>query len=253
VGVHLAWPERLRGLVRLPWSMVFARGETGRQPPHSPVYLLGAPLLALGAWRDEKVRRLLGCVLVYALLFLVLPPDARYFVAVLPLLSLALALAVAPLVKERRRLAAGLALAAFLPGWLYAGYRLVQQGPVPATAEQRDRYLSSHLPVWPAVRFLNRLRGSDYTVYAFHAENMVYLADGKLLGDWNGPGRFAEMHPLTRDPAALERKLRDLGAGYLLIVDGFGVDLPYDAPDFRARFRRIYSDGVSEVFAVAPR
>lgn len=247
-------PQRLAGIVRLPWDVSFARARVGYQPPYSPVYLVGLPWLAAVAWRGEPrrlLRRLLGFALGYSLFFLLLPPDSRYLIAALPAVSLALALAVASSgAWVRPRLLAALALVAFLPGWIYAGYRLVQQGPVPTTAAARDRYLAERLSVWPAVRFLNRVRGSGYTVYAFHAENMVYLAEGKFLGDWNGPARFGLMEPLLRDPAALHRELREIGAGYLLIVSGRGPAPPYDDPEFRRRFQRVYSDGASEVFAV---
>jgi hypothetical protein len=59
------------------------------------------------------------------------------------------------------------------------------------------------------------------------------------------------MEPLLRDPAALYRELREIGAGYLLIVSGRGAAPPYDDPEFRRRFQRVYSDGASEVFAVS--
>ncbi len=254
-----AWPQEHRSLlarfgafVRIPWSVVFERRDVGYQPPHSPVYLLAIPLLAVGAWRDPRVRRLLAAVLAYALLFLILAPDARYLVVALPVLSLAVALSAAPLFIRwsRPRFAAALAVVVLLPGWLYAGYRLVLAGPVPVTPPARDRYLAERLPIWPAIRFLNRTRGSAYTVYAFHAENMVYLAQGRFLGDWNGPGRFSLVEPLTRDPAALAAKLRQLGADTMLVVDDAGVFLPATDPELRARFRRIYSDGVAEVFDV---
>ena len=81
---------------------------------------------------------------------------------------------------------------------------------------------------------------------------MVYLADGTLLGDWNGPGRFGLVQPLARDPRALYQALRGLGADHLLVVDGRGVVLPTDDPVFRGLFRRVYSDGASEVYALAP-
>ena len=220
------------------------------QPPCSPAYLLGLPFVVAAAWGEPRVRRLAGVALGYSLLFLILPPDARYLVAVLPALSLAVAAAVAR--WTRPHITVALAVVCLLPGWLYAGYRLAQQGPVPASAAARDRYLAARLPVWPAVRSLNRARGSAYTVYAFHAENMVYLADGTLLGDWNGPGRFGLVQPLARDPRALYQALRGLGADHLLVVDGRGVVLPTDDPVFRGLFRRVYSDGASEVYALAP-
>ena len=254
-----AWPQehrsllaRLGAFVRIPWSVVFDRRDVGYQPPHSPVYLLAFPLLILGAWRDPRVRRLLAAVLVYTLLFLILAPDARYLVVVLPVLSLAVAVSAAPWLIHwsRPRFAAALAVIVLLPGWLYAGYRLLLAGPVPVTPPARDRYLAERLPIWPAVRFLNRTRGSAYTVYAFHAENMVYLAQGRFLGDWNGPGRFSLVQPLTHDPVALAAKLRELGADSMLVVDDSGVFLPTTDPAFRACFRRIYSDGAAEVFAV---
>jgi hypothetical protein len=220
----------------------------GSQPPHSPFYLLGLPVLALAAWKDRRVRRLLFSVLAYGLVFLIVPPDARYLVAVLPLLSLALALSVEPFRKIPPRVLAALAVLAFLPGWLYAGYRLVRQGPVPTTAEARDRFLTQTFPVWPAVRFLNQTQGSRYTVYAFHAENMVYLADGRFLGDWIGLARFDRVLSNLRGPEDLHGRLRGLGAGYLLVPSRTELlPFPEDA-EFRRSFEPSYADPQTRVY-----
>jgi len=196
--------------------------------------------------REARVRWLLAAVIGYAVIFLLLPPDARYLVAVLPLLSLALAGAVARWAPSR--LAAILAIVLFLPGWLYAGYRVWVQGPVPVTAGAREAWLARQLPVYPAIRFLNRAHGGRYTVYALHAENLIYYADGRFLGDWNGPARFGRVVPLLRQPEALWLELRRLGADHLLVVQGVGVPPPVDDPAFRRRFRRVYFDGAAEVF-----
>jgi hypothetical protein len=196
--------------------------------------------------REARVRWLLAAVAGYALIFLLLPPDARYLVAVLPLLSLALALAVAA--RASGRLTAALALVLVLPGWLYAGYRIWLQGPVPATAEAREEYLLWQLPVYPAIRYLNQERGDRYTVYAFHAESMQYFAAGRFLGDWSGPARYDLVIPHLHDPEALWRELRRLGADHLLVARGTGVDLPVDDPVFPRLFRRIYSDTAAEVY-----
>lgn len=241
--------ERLVAFLRLPWDVVLDRSAVGNQPPYSPAWLLGLPLLVLVFVREAQVRRLLAAVAGYALIFLLLPPDARYLVAVLPLLSLVLGLAVAARVS--RRLAAALALVVLLPGWLYAGYRIWLQGPVPATAQAREEYLVRQLPVYPAVRSLNRSLGSRYTVYAFNAENMTYFADGRFLGDWNGPARYARLIPHLNDPAALWQELRTLGADHFLIAKGTGVHLPVDDPAFPRLFRQIYSDSAADVYALA--
>ncbi len=244
---------RLADLTRLPWNVLFHREEIGWQPPFSPAFLLGLPLVVIGAWRDRRLRRLAVLALVYVLATLALPRDVRYLAAILPALSLVIAVELMGWGRGGRGASvAALCLLCLLPSWAWAGYRLAVQGPPPVTASQREQYLARALPVWPALRFLNRTRGSGYTVYALHAENMIYFADGRFLGDWYGPARYDRVIPLLPDPDALWRELRRLGADHLLVVEGKGVHLPEDAPAFRRRFHPVYSDGMSEVFALAP-
>jgi len=243
--------ERLVALVRLPWDIVFARERVGNQPPFSPVYLLTLPLLVRGAVRDSRVRRLLVPAAAYILVSVALPADSRYLTAVLPVVSLALGWVLVDLLQKMARswrpITAGLAVVLFLPGWLYAGYRIGRLGPVPVTAAGRERYLAAKLPVYPALQYLNRRFGNSYTVYAFHAENMRYLADGTFLGEWVGPASFLKLAPLVGDPESLHRELRVLGADHLLIVKGRGVELP-DTAETRRLFRRVWEDGTAEVY-----
>ena len=246
-----ALAERLTELPRLPWDVLFAREKVGLHPPFSPAFLLGLPLVISGAWRDRRLLRLAILALTYVLASLAFPPDVRYLTAVLPALSLTLA---AELTFRGRRWSGAFpafCLLCLLPSWAWAGYRFMRQGPLPITIEQRDHYLAQALPVWPAIQFLNRTRGEHYTVYALHAERMGYFADGRFLGDWNGPARYARLLPLLSDPAALWRELRRLGADHLLIVEGTGVRLPEEDPVFRRLFRKVYADGTSEVFTLA--
>ena len=245
----------MSGLLTLPWDVLFAREKLGHQPPFSPAFLLGLPLLATAAFRDRRLRRLVLLAAVYALIVQVLPPDSRYFVVLLPALSLVLAVELAFRGSSWVRrwpvpTAAGLCLLFLLPSWAWAGYHFVRQGPLPVTAQQRDLYLARSLPLWPALDFLNRTRGSDYTVYGFHAENVRYFAAGRFIGEWSGPARYVRLYPLLNDPPALWRELRRLGADYFLVVEGTGVRLPEDDPAFRNLFRRVYSDGAAEVFAL---
>lgn len=232
--------ERFVAYLRFPWDVLFHREALGSQPPFSPALLLGLPVLVYGFVRKPQVRTVLGIAFVYSLSFLILPPDSRYMTAALPLFSLALAV----ILSRKEWVLAALLL---LPGWGYGIYRIARQGPPPVTIQERDAYLSRKLPVYAALKHLNRRPG--YTVYGLFAENMVYHANGTLLGDWNGPARYSGLLPSFHDPEALHRRLRELDADYLLIVRGKGVALP-DAPEWRRRFRPVYSDRWTEVYQI---
>ncbi len=149
------------------------------------------------------------------------------------------------------RLVAAMGLLLFLPGWLYAGYRVARFGPLPVTAGAREGFLRRELPVYPAIRFLNRAAARPYTVYALHAENMAYFAAGDFLGDWSGPAAFGAVVPADGDPARLVRNLRRLGAGYLLLVTGKTSPVDAGGPAFQRLFRRVYADCNAEVFVLA--
>jgi hypothetical protein len=242
----------LAALLRLPWDVYFARQRAGSEPPFSPAYLLALPLLLAAARHDRRVRWGLGIALAAVLFYPAVPHDARYLLPALPPLSWALGLALAafrPLAARPRRLAAA-ALLLLAPAWGYAVYRLVRQGPVPATGAARERYLASRLPVYPAVAALNRRCGDRYTVYGFFAENMRYYAAGTFLGDWNGPERFGEVFPLLGDPDALADRLARFGAGLALVPRAQTAFAVPASPAWRRRFRPVYSDAAAEVFAV---
>ncbi|HEX6903699.1 MAG TPA: phospholipid carrier-dependent glycosyltransferase [Thermoanaerobaculia bacterium] len=245
-------------LARLPWDLVFERQRAGGQPPFSPVYLAALPLLAVGFCRDFRVRFPLLIAGAFGLVWTRLPPDSRYLLTVLPLASLAVAGAAAPWIGRSRFFAsrrgtALLCLGCFLPGWLYAGYRVHRQGPPPVTAEGREAYLARALPVHPALAHLNRTRGRGYTVWALHAENMVYFADGRFLGDWVGAASFPRVLAASRDAGSFHHKLRRLGVTHLLIParlvgGGAGATpVPEDAA-FRRWFRLVYQDPGARVY-----
>jgi 4-amino-4-deoxy-L-arabinose transferase-like glycosyltransferase len=253
---------RLARWVRLPWDLIFERARYNRLPPFSPVYLAALPLLAFGALRDARVRWLLGVSAVYALVFTWLPADGRYLVPVLPLASLAVAgsLAAAASAWPRlaaRRLAAALCLGAFLPGWLYAGYRMARQGPLPVTAAAREAYLRRALPAYAAVAWLNRTRGSGYTLWALHAENLAYFAAGRFLGDWVGPASFGRVLAGARDAESLYRELRGLGVTHLLVPVRSATGAPVQPPvpedaELRRWFQLVYRDPQARVYALHP-
>jgi 4-amino-4-deoxy-L-arabinose transferase-like glycosyltransferase len=248
--------SRLVDLVRLPYDLVFERAKYNGQPPISPFYLGALPLALLAAWRDRRQWRqwrLLGFPAAYAFACLALPADARYLVPTLPLLSLAAAGGLMPwLGRFRPGWTAGLCAALFLPGWLYAGFAIHRQGPLPLRAERREAYLARWQPCYPAVSYLNRTLGSGYAVWALHAENMAFYARGRFMGDWIGLARFDRVLPGLRDPGELHDRLRRLGAGYLLLpsqTKGEAMNLPFprDAA-FQRWFEPIYTDPRASVY-----
>ena len=232
--------EAVSRLATLPWDVVARRHQAGWQPPFTPWLLPALPLIALAAVRDRRVRWLTGLSSLWLAAYAVLPPDARYLLAPWPLVALAAGLVAAGRLALRPLLAMALGIALFLPGWLYAGWRVARQGPPPATAEARDTFLAAQLPLYPAIAWLNRTRGQPYTLYAFHAEHMDYHVRGRHLGDWAGPGSYPEIEALLGDPPALHRALRRLGADFVLAAPGRIAEGPL--------FRQVYRDEAAEVF-----
>jgi hypothetical protein len=252
-------PRMVRWL-RLPWDVIFERRSYNQQPPFSPVCLAAIPLLAFGALRDARMRFLLAVTVAYAFVFTWLPLDSRYLVPALPLVSLSVAGSVAMILGRARRwpgLASrrfvwGLAFVCLLPGWLYAVYRITRQGPLPLAPEAREAYLARNLPLYPVLSWLNRTRGSAYTLWALRAEDMVFFADGRFLGDWIGPASFGRVLNDLEGPADLHGRLRRLGADHLLIPrDKEGLPFPEDA-GLRRWFKPVYEDRWARLYELRP-
>lgn len=248
------YAERIVSLVRLPWDIVFARDRFGRQPPYSPAYLLALPVALLLAWRDSRLRGPLLIAAAYAYTCLALPPDSRYLLPAAPLVSLAAGAVLAWVLAfppfsgpYRRWLAVAACVLAFLPGWCYGMYRIHRQGPVPVAAEQREAYLSRRLPLYPALSHVNE-HGNDATVYGLWAEEMIYYAEGRFLGDWYGPTSYRRLLRGVRNAADLHRGLDRFGVDYLLVANGRQpLPVPEDAA-FRRLFRPVYADPKARVF-----
>jgi hypothetical protein len=222
-------------------------------PPLSPAYVAALPLVAWRAARDARTRRLALLVAAFAAATLALPRDPRYLLPVVPLASLAFGAALAawpPFIRlpRRRRLAAACG-ALLLPGWLYGVIRIVHLGPPPASRAAREALLARELPLYPAVRFLNRRAGDAYTAFGFGTENLHYFADGRLLGDWAGPASYRRMPPCG-DPQALAGALRRLGAQYLILPASACRAEVTETAGFRRELRLLYTDPKARVFAV---
>ena len=208
------------------WNLTLNRNSFGDLPQVSPVYLLSLPALAMVPfWRKQTTALVIAVLLILWMLLFGLPPSTHYLVEIFPIWSLVIgygcAIAIDAITSRRARFriptVVGLCVLFFIPGRIYADYRRARLGPVPTNDIERDAYLSEQLPVYPALLFLDRLHGNDYTVYGLFAENMTYFARGHFIGDWNGPANYSRLLGGIDNSCSLHDRLRQLGADYLVV------------------------------------
>jgi 4-amino-4-deoxy-L-arabinose transferase-like glycosyltransferase len=234
----------LLDFVTLPWRLVFDRGSVGGQPPHSLALLLALPVAVAAAWRLPSARWPLALATAYAFLS---PMDARYLVPAVPAAAFAVALGST---RWRPYLLHALLALALLVGLLYGVWSGGRRGPLPTETAGREAYLVRWLPLYPAVRFLNELRPNGYSALGVYAENMVYLARGRWLGDWVGPLAYGRVSPLLADGEALAKELRRQQVEFLVLPLGRLARPAWLSTS--SRFTKIYADPLAEIYAVAP-
>ncbi len=224
-----------------PWRAVhslFGAPDLSGQTPLSPFLAPRAAIAVLAAFRNVALRR--------TLLFAAVVPlvacggaEVRFLLPVAALISYAGAAALArgtPRVLPALRIAVAAALV--LPGAVWTAHRIAGFGAIPIDPGERDAFLRRNLPPYAAIEYLNRTRGADYTVYAVGAENLAYFTEGNLLGDWFGPFSYAKVYGNpSRDPDALDRNLRRIGAPYLLVDQQRWPFAARDEAGIRRHFR----------------
>jgi hypothetical protein len=256
-----------------PFDAVFRPRRVGWLPPLSPWWLPVIPALAWAARRRRGLAEPLLLSLVYGL---GVPLHSRFWLPVLPALAVAAGrlagcrpllraaesrfggLAAepvddsspAPRGRGPRRLAALVAALLLAPGWLYAVYRLVEDGLPPATAAARETYLARRFPLYPALRHLDEARGPRHRVYAAYAETMAYFSRGVMLGDWTGPASFKRVLAGASDAEELAARLRGVGADFLLVPRASRYRLPAALAGGALPFRLIYADAAAEIYEV---
>jgi hypothetical protein len=217
--ILLAAREWLGAPLRVARSMIGVPVHSG-QTPLSPFLLPLAAVAAAAALRSAAVRRALIFAAVYAVACG--GAEVRFLLPAAALIassgSLALARFSGPGASGSAAVRTAIAAALVLPGAIWASHRLTRLGPIPIRPGEREAYLREALPSYPALEYLNRSRGANYTVYAVGAENLAYFADGNYLGDWFGPYSYSKIYGRPAyDPETLDRNLGRIGAGYLLL------------------------------------
>lgn len=231
------------------WRGVFDRGRVGEVPPFSPLWPFVVIGLAIGALRDTRARWAVAMLAAY---LLVIPPNARYVLPLVPYVGLmGIAVVLRP---PRRELASGAwlaaaALALALPGFLYLAYTLVQRGPVPLDAPSRRAFLERRLACATTVEFLNA-RGPGYRAYGLPLERLAGLADGRWFGDVSGPWSFDRVGAEIVRSGARAAPLRDARIEYLVVEEPW---LSRVAEALRRDGARVvFRDGACAVFELPP-
>jgi hypothetical protein len=207
----------LSALLLLPLRLTFNQWPFAPEAWFAPIFLPLFPVVAIGAWRDAKVRALGLVVLAYGLFWFSTVQLLRYLAPASALLSLAAAGAIAPLLDRLQRRLARLALALALVAPVFHAVQRLRDG-FPVGAEARRAYLSRALPGFDAVHHLNLTHGSDWHAYQMYLEHLFFYADGLLEGDWFGHWCYRPVFELLIRPDRLYQLLHDqFGAGYLIV------------------------------------
>jgi hypothetical protein len=171
--------KSLGSFLAVPWKLTFNNPFAGARSAIFQGYFFAAPLIFLGSLWDGRLRRLLGFVVAYLICWYCTIADTRYIIPILPGLSVATAAALEKslsYVTSSRRpdcqamrtrlnqpaLVAASFVLLITPGWIYAYHSV--PGPFPVTSKQRNTFVTGNMPSYPAYKFLNELRGKDYTV-----------------------------------------------------------------------------------------
>lgn len=262
-GLSLDWRRGGRDLLLLGWDLVVDRARTNSQPPASPLVVAALPLLLLVAWLRPRTRLWLAILAGYAVAFLALPRDARYVLMFSPLLMVLLVEALREVLERGAarsgpgpRPAAFAALALLLAGVAsgpaYALWHTLRMGPLPVTAAAIDEHLGRRVPLYRALLFRRAHGLEQVPLYALHGERLHDFGGTALLGDWSGPHRFELVLPLLDRPEVLAVKLRELGAGELLLPRALVPAAIVEGVAMSPRFRELYRDEESVLLGLSP-
>jgi hypothetical protein len=269
-------------LLMLPWNLAHDREQFHGLPPITAAFIVGFPLFMLVGVTRLKTRVPLALAAGYTLLWFTMARDTRYLLPVLPLYGLAigesldrllLALPLSPRITRHWIIAVAGFIAFSYTGWRYSSATARTLGVIPTDAEERDvfindhvaqsaplnvtdldsslrpaylsRHFAKHQSSYPAYQLLNKRKGSNYTLYGLYDENMAYFAQGKFIGDWTGPARYANLQHNLTDGKTLYQFLKGYNVTHFLVgMHRVPLLLPQD-DFFRDHFRPIYDREVA--------
>lgn len=214
-------------LVQLPLD-IFEEEHAFRGEPLSPLFAVAVPLIGIMLLRFRRARYLMLIGFAYLVIWAATAKDLRYVLVALPFFALTGAEGADRLVRwiSRRSwrplgslLAVGVtALLLFQVNELSSA-NVWWNGKPPTTERERERFLAIRLRPYEAIQTLNRHFGADYSLYALFCENMKHFIEGRHLGDWFGPERYARVLGKLQNRDALYQELSEMEVEYLLLPD----------------------------------
>lgn len=247
----------LGALLRLPFRLAPGR------PPSEPGMAAAAFALLVLAIAVSARRRLCrfptAAAVAYVVFWFFTTRQPRFLLPVVPVACVLGALVLAALIEFARGNAR-----AFLSGLVslgaivLAGRALLGEGrrlrtspPLPVSPQEREAYLEQQLPSYPFYREMNRRHDGAFSVYALHDESMKYYCEGRHLGDWFGPERYADVP--VGSGTELYEWLRGRRVGYLLVNEVQMLRRLPDDDSFRDHFERVYERGPIVAYALRTR
>jgi hypothetical protein len=224
----------LGALVGLPWQLTAHQVRFRSEAIFLPVFVVALPLALVGAARDRRLGRPLGLALAYGLFWFSTVQFLRYLVPASALFALAVAGGLGAW-RRARPLAWALGLVLCAPASVYGVGWLAHSG-LPLSPRAREAFLKRELPGWTAVSYLNRVEGARYRLYAFNFEHLFYYADGYMLGDWMGRGRYDDALRFATRPDLLVAYLRGFGITHMLAPRTPDTEQVFRLVSFRERF-----------------
>jgi hypothetical protein len=221
----------------------------------SPILLLLLPWAFKGKWREEKMLLMGFAVLFLAYAIVLVDIRVRYILPMVPPLVVLLVYGVFNVylnIKQPAYLFVGLLFFAALNGsYLWSYFNEVAPLSYITGRETRDEYLARSLAEYPALHFINRQLPASAKIYLLFAGRRAYYCDRDYFHDGGElPGLLINALRLAKEPADIDRALREKGLTHLLVREELLVRFLQDnlTPTQRSVWQNFVSNHLRGLF-----
>lgn len=171
--------------------------------------------------KDNMLRIISVICFLYTAFWFFTAPLIRYFVPIIPLLSIVAAVIVVDFLTKIKLNNQIIILLSFLlisfPGVRYTIHTIRTHGFPPVTEKQRNQFLNAYIPSYKAFSWLNNIISKKCKVYALLDEKEAYYEKGIFLGDWFGPARYSNILDSLKNKANVYDVLKKLNVNYFIV------------------------------------